>query len=206
MRVEQQMESLLLIQRHSVTPPEHLSQQKSFTVDPTTQCHTPQNTWVNKILHCWSNDTVSHPQNTWVNRNLLLLIQRHSVTPAEHLSQHQSFTVDPTTQCHTPRTPESTKSYTVDPTTQCHTPWTPESTEISYCWSNDTVSHPLNTWVSINLLLLIQRHSVTPPEHLSQQNLTLLIQRHSVTPPEHLTQQQHHCQKLKFRHSLHYCN
>jgi len=149
----------------------------SFTVHPTTQRRTsrapestaiiycwsndtashPQNSWINSnlllliqrdsvtpprtpesttIFYCWSNETASPPpQNTWINSNLLLLIQRHSVTPPEHLNQQQSYTVDPTRQRHTPRTPESTA--------------------ILYCWSNETASHPQNTWINSNLLLLI---------------------------------------------------
>ena len=140
---------LLLIQQHHVTLPQQLNQQQSFAVDPAAYFHTTRTAESTTIFYCWSSNTMSHPHNSWINSNLLLLIQRHTVTPPEQLNQQQSFTVDPATQCHTPTTAESKAVF--------------------YCWSSNTASHPHNCWINGSLLLLIQRHTVTPPEQLNQQ-------------------------------------
>jgi len=140
---------LLLIQRHTVTPPQQLNQRQFFTVYPATQSHTSTTAESTAIFYCWSSDTPSHLHNSWINGNILLLIQRHSVTPPQQLNQQQSFTVDPATHCHTPTTAESTA--------------------IFYCWYSDTPSHPHNGRINRNLLLFIQPHTVTPPQQLNQQ-------------------------------------
>ena len=158
---------LLLIQRHTVTPPQQLNQRQFFTVYPATQSHTSTTAESTAVFYFWSSNTMSHPHSSWINSNLLLFIQRHTVVSPQQLNQEQSFTVYPATQCHT-----STAA---------------ESTAIFYCLSSDTVSHPHNSWINSNLLLLIQRHSVTPPQQLNQkQSFTVdpATQRHTPTIAE----------------------